>query len=244
MSCNKKRKIVPTYSANAFETIGNKIAQQTNVLHFVQLWGEQSLVCKRALDLQDLVSELHLPRIKHTYVKPSMFGFESEEGQIDWISYKGFIENVVNKEGVGGGRSQGKQCVEHYKAVVAYLIREGGLSKDLFDSKYVYFGSFQTTFRKLYASIDPEFRAFEKDILDFKREIQIMEDSLKTLVYNDIVNQIERLGLLNDAPKHFDMDQCCSMEKMNPFIFTSRQKIDLSALGEDIKSEIHKKFSS
>ena len=247
MSCNnnKKRKHLPNYSANAFETIGNKIAHQTNVLHFVQVYGENSLTCWKAVELQDQVSQLNLPRIKHTYVKPSMFGFESEEGQIDWISYKGFIDAVVNKDDPElVGRSQSQQCVEHYKGVVAYLVREGGLSKDLFDSKYVNFASFQKTFGKLYAAIDPEFLGFEKAILDFKEEIQTMEENLKKLVYNDIVNQIETLGLLNDPPKHFDMDQCHSMEKMNPLIFTPRQKIDLSALGEDLKREIDKKFSS
>lgn len=248
MSCSKKKRTAappPSCSVNAFETIGNKIAHQTNVLHFVQLWGNGH-TCERALDLLDFISQSRLPRIKHTYVKPSMFGFESEEGQVEWISYKGFIQTVVNKKeplevwAYPPGHTQ--PCVEHYKSVVAYLVREGRVSEDLFEPRYVEFASFRVTFEKLYANVDPEFRGFEKAIRDFREELKMMEDNLKRLVYNDIVSQIETAGLLCEPPKHFDMDQCKSMEKMNPLLFTQRQKIELSALGEDLKKEISKKF--
>lgn len=257
----KKRPLPPTdYSANAFEAIGNKIAKQTNVLHFVQMWGESSYTCQRALDLLDLISESHLARIKHTYVKPSMFGFESEDRQVEWISYKGFIQAVVNKQesqqvwDCAGGpvvvvvqkqkmkQGEEEQCVDHYKSVVAYLVREGKFSKDLFDPKYVNFARFRETFENLYAKVDPQFRVFQMAIADFKEELTMMEDNLKKLVYNDLVNQIESRGLLCEAPNHFDMDQCLSMEKMNPLVYTQRQKIDLSALGEDLKKEIAKQF--
>lgn len=248
---SKKRKsATTTFSDNAFETIGNKIAKQTNVLHFVQMWGETSCTCQRALDLLDLISQSHLPRIKHTYVKPSMFGFESEEGQVEWISYKGFVETVVNKsesDQVWVSKMQqdngvSRQCVEHYKSVVAYLVREGQFSRNLFDPKYVNFARFRATFETLYANIDPQYKAFQRSLADFKEELKMMEDNLKKLVYNDLVNQIETRGLLCEAPNHFDMDQCLSIERLNPLLYTQRQKIDFSSLGEDLKKEIDKKL--
>ena len=261
-SKKRKRPVGTKYSKNAFEAFGNRVAKQTNVLHFVQMWGESSYKCQRALDLLDLISESDLPRIKHTYVEPSSFGFECEEDQIEWIPYRGFIQTVVNKEepqqvwvfsGVPGApphqehlrqceQQQQQKCVEHYKSVVAYLMREGQFSKNLFDSRYVNGACFKETFEKLYANIDPQFKVFQGTIADFKEELQMMEDNLKNLVYNDLVNQIESKGLLREAPKHFDMDQCASMENLNPLLYTKRQKVDLSALGEDLKKEIAKRF--
>lgn len=239
------------YHLDPCDTIGNKIATQTILLYFVGLWGEESLVFQRASDLLELLSgPSRLPRIKHTYVKPAMFGYETEgEGsRVEWISTKGFIKAVVNRD---GGKEEDAlpppPMVEYYKGVVAYLLRDchdRGAVEKYFDPRYVHPGRFLETFENLYLNADPAYLSLEKVMQDIREKLRQMEEDWKRMVYEDLANQICSRGLLRDASNHFDWDQCQSLAKMTDgsSVFSERQKVDFSSLGPFLKREISKKM--
>lgn len=235
-----------TYSVNASEALGNKIAHQSDLLYFAQMWGGDSETCSAAAELADILRSpsSNLGRIKHAYVKPGMFGWCSEgEGgdKLEWISYRGFITHVVKKE-AGDALSRGT-CVELYKAIVAYLTREGGVSRNLFDKKYSDYASFSLTFERLCENAHPDFWRLAKDIVQIKRELTNMQDDWQRLLYQDLTKQVAENELLLDPAKYFDKDQCDSLAKLNPVLFPGTLRIDHSVLGEDLKREIRKKLN-
>ena len=231
-----------SYSKNASESFGNKIAHQSDLIYFTQMWGEESDTYLRAVELVDeMRNSRSLSRIKHAYTKPGTFGWESSEwdgGRVAWIPYRGFVSQVIRKENAGGG-----PCVEIYRDVVAYLMREGGVRRDLFEERYSDFGSFGKTFDALYENVDPAYRKIEKHLREVKAELAEMQAKWQKLVYEDIVNQIQASELLSEPAKYFDKDHCDSVEKMKPELYPGRLRIEHSLLGEDIKREIRKRFN-
>ena len=233
-----------SYSKNASESFGNKIAHQSDLLYFTQMWGEDSDTFSRAVELTDAMrNDPNLSRVKHAYTKPGMFGWECNEfsgGRLEWIPYRGFVSQVIKKEDGEDGKGC---CVELYKSVVAYLTREGGARKDLFERRYSDFASFGKTFDSLYENVDPEYRQMEKRLAEIKGELAEMQANWQRLVYEDIVNQIQANELLSEPAKYFDKDHCDSVEKMKPELYPGRLRIEHSLLGEDIKREIRKRFN-
>lgn len=236
------------YSPNAAEALGNKLVRDLNASYFSQLWGRENgeeETLSRALILVELMTGNgnDLGRIKHTYQKPGMFGWEAEEGKdLQWISYRGFISRVVRKESAGseGGESSGP-CVEIYKNIVSYLMRECGVSRSYFDPAYSDFASFGKTFDKMWENLDPEVKGLGRSVGDMKAELAELEASFQRMAYLDITGQILDCGLLREPSKYFDKDQCDSLAKMNSDVFSGRLKIEYSTLGEDIKREISKR---
>lgn len=237
----------------ATEALGNKMAQDNLVLYFTQLWGgedreEDKKTLDRALEIISIMNDFYgkgnLSRIKHTYTKPGMFGWEAEDGKsVEWISYKGFISRVVRKEGADADAGSRVPCVEMYKCVVAYLMRDAGFSRSYFDPTYSEFASFPKTFKKMWDNADKDMKEFGRSLLELRMDIDEMGRDFQKLVYLDMVNQIVDNKLLANPSDHFDRDQCDSMAKMNSDLFPGRLKVEHSSLGEDLKREIAKKFS-
>jgi hypothetical protein len=233
------------YSENAGEAFGNTVAQMSDLGYFKMLWGEGSETYYRAWELVNLMQcSKRMPRIKHSYVKPGMFGWQcddTEDGKLEWIHYRGFVSQVIKKE--DGQDGQGP-CVELYKGIVAYLIREGDIRKGHFESRYSDFASFSKTFERLYENVDPGLKKLGKRLQEMKKELEENAENVKRLVYQDIVRQIETNDLLSDPAKYFDKDQCDSLAKLNPELFSGcRAEIEHSLLGLDLKNEVAKRLN-
>jgi len=212
---------------------------QTNLLYFVQKWGENSETYKKAKELLDVLSHPGKEKIKHVYVKPDMFGYQVEAYNTTWLNYRTFIEAVVSREKNGT-----TVMIAHYRPLVAYLIREG-VHRDTFDPRYVPAAgsNFKRTFQKLYQTINPEYHTFKASLERLQQDLNSLVDTLEKSVFNDIIFQVLQTKLHEEPTKHFDLDHCESLSNMSPDIRLQEQIIN-SCLGADIKREIKRKFTS
>jgi len=230
---------------SAYENLGNQIVQKSNMLYFGQLWGESSPTCDRAFEIMKCLSFKCLDKIKHNYGKPAVFGFELREGEDTvWYPYKGFVETVARKEKEGESEVVTIQqpVVTQFRPIVAYLVREGGLSPDFFDPRYFEFANFNETFEILYGRMGKELSQNREDILQMRKNLRAREERWKEQVYHHMVADIQRYRLLDDPKKHFDSDQCASIEMTRPTVLVNRELIKLSSLKADLEKEISRKL--
>ena len=227
------------YSVNACSAMGNKIVFESNLLYFIQKYGESSETFKRARELLTVLSGPGKDKIKHAYVKPDMFGYQVEPHNTTWINYRTFIEAVVLKE------EKSQTClIAYYRPLVSYLLREG-VPKEIFDSRYVCVGrsNFRETFRNLYKTIEPDYHTFRSSLERLQKDLNYLVNTWEGKVFEDIVFQIVQKKLLEGDPlKHFDLDHCTSLSNVAPGIRIEDQ-IEESSLGRDIKREIKRKLT-
>lgn len=237
----------------AYANLSNRIAQQANVLYFVHLFGGESPANKRAQQLLDVVSTSRLPRITRVYNKPALFGFETPSSYQQltdhrrgaWINCKGFVETVVRKDNNEDTEASHKgPPYPLYRAVVKYLLREGKLSEDLFDKRYITRGNFSQTFKKLYANVDPKVLAFRETLVGLRKTVTEQENTWKKMVYDELVSEIVKGRLLSEPEEHFDYDQCCTLTKTDGSVqvCSTADQISQSSLGEDLKKEISRRL--
>lgn len=204
----------------------NTIVEQSNLMYFAGKWGEHSPTVQRAKELMETIKWTHLKRIKHNYTKPSMFGFQIEEGddsEMHWVVCKDFIESVVKKES-----SEACGFNHLYLEIVRYLIEEGKVSTRLFDETYS--TDFNQTFEELFRKLDPEIKRFMERAIEMRKEREAIEMAIKVLAFKALAYQIEDGGYLEKPAHYFSFEQC---EKMGDF-GSAITKIERSSVVDDI----------
>ena len=236
---------------SAYESLGHRLAYQSNALYFGQLFGEDSETCKRALKIMDMLGDSSLTRIKRAYVQPSMFAFQPQpDDAFEWTSIRGFVEITVRK---ADPSDDTLHCtLRKYRPIVAYLMREGGAPADLFDPKYTQdICNFQETFHKIYRTADKNIIEIGAGLKAMGRSLEAILERWRVHVFGELVDEMEKFKYLEEPERHFEPDQCLSLASVARQIGCGGERdltkgagllewVERSSLGDDIKKEIAK----
>jgi len=237
---------------SAYESLGHQLAYQSNALYFGQLFGEDSETCKRALKIMDILGDRALTKIKRAYVQPSMFGFQPHpDDGFEWTSIRGFVETTVRKEDPSDDTLH---CtVRKYRPVVAYLMREGGVSADLFDPKYSQdICNFQETFDKIYQAADRNIVEIGDGLKAVGRSLEVILERWRVHMFGKLVDEMEKHKYFEEPERYFEPDQWLSLASVARQVGCGDpatgllslgllEWVERSSLGDDIKKEIARK---